>query len=112
MPEDSNDPHALQLATSTEGDQGVVSASGELDANSAGHLRDACDEVFAQGQAALVLDLAGITFIDSSGLSALIYAYKQAGERHATLTLRSSSPAVKRLLEMTGQFERFLGPEA
>ena len=112
MLEDSSDPHALQVATSTEGDQGVVSASGELDANSAGHLRDACDEVFAQGQAALVLDLAGITFIDSSGLSVLIYAYKQAGERDGSLTLRSSSAAVNRLLEMTGQSERFLGPEA
>lgn len=111
MIDQSSDPHALHVATSTEGDVGVVSAGGELDANSAGRLREACDEVLARGHSAVVVDLAGITFIDSSGLSVLIYAYKQAGERDGSLTVRSPSAAVTRLLEMTGQSERFLGPE-
>ncbi len=109
--DDPTDPHALWVTTATEGSIGVVSAGGELDANSAGRLREACDEVFARGHSTVVVHLAEISFIDSSGLSALIYAYKQAGERDGGLTVRSPSAAVKRLLEMTGQTERFLSPE-
>lgn len=112
MLEDATDPHALRVATSTEGDVGLVSAGGELDANSAGRLREACDQLFARGHSTVVVDLAGISFIDSSGLSVLIYAYKEANERNGGLTVRSPSAAVTRLLEMTGQTERFLSPEA
>ena len=112
MPEDfadAVDPNELTVVTSTDGDAGVVQAVGELDANSAERLRAALDEVFAGGHPAVVIDLEGISFIDSSGLSVLIAAYKQASERDARLSLRSPSAAVTRLLEMTGQTERFLG---
>lgn len=110
VPGDATDPYALRVTTSTDGDVGIVSAGGELDAHSAGRLREACDDVFARGHAAVVLDLGEISFIDSSGLSVLIYAYKEALDRDASLSLRSPSAAVTRLLEITGQAERFLGP--
>lgn len=109
---DSSDPHALHLATSTEGDAAVVSASGELDANTEGRLRSAFDELLADGHSTLVVDLAGITFLDSSGLSVLIYAYKQAHQGGGSLTLRAPSATVTRLLELTGQTERFVVSEA
>ena len=109
MPDDGVvDPHELKIVTTTEGDVSVVQVAGELDANSADRLRSAFDEVFAGGSPTVVADLAGVSFIDSSGLSVLIYAYKQAGERDGGLTVRSPSDTVKRLLDMTGQSERFL----
>lgn len=112
MPEDladAVDPNELTVVTSTEGDAGIVRAVGELDANSAQHLRAAFDELFAAGHPTVVADLEGVSFIDSSGLSVLIAAYKQASARDVKLSLRSPSAAVIRLLEMTGQTERFLG---
>ena len=112
MPEDladTVDPNELTVVTSTEGDAGIVRAVGELDANSAPRLRAAFDELFEGEHPAVVVDLEGVSFIDSSGLSVLIAAYKQASARDVKLSLRSPSPAVTRLLEMTGQTERFLG---
>lgn len=111
VPKDSRDPHALYLATATEGDAGVVSAAGELDASSEARLRSAFDELLAE-DSTLVVDLAGITFLDSSGLSVLIYAYKRAHELGGSLTLRSPSAIVTRLLELTGQTERFVVSDA
>lgn len=109
---DPRGPDALQLATATEGDAGVVSAAGELDANSEARLRSAVDELLTEGCSTLILDLAGISFIDSSGLSALIYAYKRALESGGSLSLRSPSATVTRLLELTGQTERFAVSDA
>lgn len=60
----------------------------------------------------MVVGLEGISFIDSSGLSVLIHAYKQANERDGSLTVRSPSPTVVRLLDMAGQSDRFLSPGA
>ena len=110
MPEDPVDPHEFKVERSSEGDVHVVQAAGELDASSAERLRDAFDEIFAEGHSSVVVDLEGISFIDSSGLSVLIYGYKQAGKRDGTLTLRAPSAAVLRLLDLTGQRSRFLGP--
>lgn len=112
MLNDSRDPHALYLATAKEGGAGVVSAAGELDASSEARLRAAFDELLAEGHSTLVVDLAGITFLDSSGLSVLIYAYKRAHELGGSLTLRSPSATVTRLLELTGQTERFVVSDA
>lgn len=112
MPEDLDDPvdpNELTVVTSAEADAGVVTAVGELDANGTPRLRAAIDELFTSGHPTVVVDLGGVTFIDSSGLSVLIAAYKQAIDRDVRLTLRSPSAAVTRLLEMTGQTERFLG---
>lgn len=112
MLDDLAAPNELQIVRSQEGDVQVVEAAGELDASTAARLRGAFDEVFAAGHRSIIVDLERITFIDSSGLSALIYAYKQATDRAGRLTLRSPSATVVRLLDMTGQSERFLSPDA
>ena len=110
--EDPADPHELRIVTSSEDDVYVVQASGELDTRSAERLRGAIDDVFAEGHSSVVLDLGGISFIDSSGLAVLIYAYKQARDRSGSLTLRSPSATVIRLVDVTGQSDRFLNPRA
>jgi anti-sigma B factor antagonist len=49
-----------------------------------------------------VLVLSNLGFIDSSGLRVLIAADRDITERGGTLTLRSPSETVRRLLEITG----------
>ena len=55
----------------------------------------------------VVLDLAGVSFMDSSGLRNLLNASRKAKERGADVVLRNVGPVVSRLLEITrtaGQF--------
>ena len=52
-----------------------------------------------------ILDLREVTFIDSTGLRALVVA-AQGRSRAESLVLRAPSPAVRRLLELTSLTEQ------
>lgn len=49
-----------------------------------------------------VVDLAAVSFIDSSGLRVIVEAHSRRRERGGGMTLRSPSPSVERLLEISG----------
>lgn len=73
---------------------------GELDMASATTLREALDPVVAAGKP-LTLDVADLTFIDSSGLRALVQL--SAGLNGVgPLVLSSPSDGVRRLLDIVG----------
>lgn len=85
----------------------VLRLSGELDAHAASDLDRAMDEVSTRRPTSVVLDVADVSFIDSSGLRSLMRAHGAVlgGER---LQLRSPQPATLRLLDITGLTGQFL----
>lgn len=101
----------LEITTSEEGDASLLVVVGEVDASSADELRGAVVQALTV-RPAVIIDLAGVTFMDSSGLSVLTHARSQADERGGALTLRSPSSCVTRLLEITGLAEHFLGTDS
>ena len=84
---------------------GVLKVDGDIDMAAGPILRKALLEQEEQG--AIVLDLTGVSFIDSSGLRTLLDAARRAEERGDSLTLRSAGPEVRRLLEITGTTSKF-----
>lgn len=56
---------------------------------------------------AIELDLHGVSFIDSSGLGALVRVRKEAVHRGKSVSLVNVSPATHRLLEITGLHDAF-----
>jgi anti-sigma B factor antagonist len=84
----------------------IVTLTGELDLATAPVLASELAPVLARQPQRLILDLAGLCFIDCSGLSEFIRASRAlpAGRR---LTLRSASPATRKLLAMSGLQESF-----
>ncbi len=89
-----------------EVEHGVIHIRGDLDAETAHHLEDAIDDVVAQGQDTVTLDLAGLEFVDSSGLRSMVLARGRTGERQ--VVLRSPSDSVVRLLDITGLSDAFV----
>ena len=77
----------------------VVALSGELDMAATPFVRSRVDE--AAGTRALVLDLAAVTFVDSSMLKELLRAHSQLSHRGGLLVLAAVQSAVQRLLELT-----------
>ncbi len=78
----------------------VVRAGGEIDS----HTVHAFHEVLVEAASLashLVIDLADVTFVDSSGLGALIHARNGARERGGSVSLVSPPPMVRRLLGST-----------
>lgn len=93
----------LTVDVQATGDQVVVAIAGELDPHSSAELSDALAPLIADdGVKHLVIDLAGIRFIDSSGLRVVLSTRDTLDDRGATMALRSPSEAVQRILEITG----------
>ena len=80
----------------------VVTASGDLDSETAEEFQEAVERQLDAGYARTVLDLAGVEFCDSSGLRALMILSRLATERGHTLTLARPSSAVRLVLEASG----------
>jgi anti-anti-sigma factor len=90
------------LKTSTETVDGVavVSVEGEVDLVTSEQLRGALlDALEESGR--VTVDLTGLTFIDSSGLSALVDAHRRARDAGGVLILRNPTPMLRRLLDIT-----------
>ena len=86
-------------------DDGTIVVKGDLDM-AAGPLLDAT--ITQRGdQHPVVIDLAQVYFIDSSGLRSLLDASRRAHARDAHVVLRSVGPEVARLLEITGTADQF-----
>ena len=80
----------------------LITASGELDYHTGPQLRAALQDVPLASGAVLLLDLSGITYCDSTGVSVLAHAYRRADAAGATLALAGAAPSVFRLLSFTG----------
>jgi anti-sigma B factor antagonist len=82
--------------------------TGDIDAHTAPTLTETllADRADIEG-ANLVIDLAGVDFIDSCGLAVLVATRRRVGDLGGDLVLRRPSPAVRRLLELTHLDEAF-----
>jgi len=80
----------------------VVKARGELDIYSGPTLRGLLTDAIAACPRQVVVDMAEVSFIDSSGLSVIIDAYKRADDNDIDLVLQGPTARAQRLLELTG----------
>jgi anti-sigma B factor antagonist len=79
-----------------------ISAAGEIDSTSAPVLRDRLEAVLAGDVEQFVVDLVGVTFLDSAGLCVLAAAHRQAAAQGIGMQVVAASRAVIRPLQITG----------
>lgn len=84
----------------------MLAVSGELDLAAASSFEAELNRVLATDAERIVLDLASLEFIDSTGLSVLVRAQQRARESGRELGLVNPGPQVERLLHLTGLTER------
>src|SRR3954447_24064469 len=84
----------------------VVSLAGELDLYNAEDVRAALLECCAEDPSVLVLDLAEVTFIDSTALGVLIEARSRLADRDG-FRLAAPGLEVRRALEVSGLDKHF-----
>lgn len=103
----------LSVAQRADGAPSVVTVSGEVDVHSAPQLRDGLTSVLSASDnsasaaassaaSCVVVDLTGVTFLDSTGLGALVAARTLAGERGITMRLACPSQRIVKLFTITG----------
>lgn len=85
-------------AEQASADTWVVTVIGEVDMTNRDHFKSAVEQALSGGPAKLIFDLAGVRFMDSSGLAVLLLAVNRA----ASVEVRAASSAVRRLIQVSG----------
>ena len=97
----------LSVEVRPDRDAVIVAPRGELDLSTVALVEREVRELQERGFARVVLDLRGLTFIDSTGLRLLIRLDDDARARRHTLTLIDRDGPARHLLELTGLRNRF-----
>jgi anti-anti-sigma factor len=100
---DGIEPLAFTIAERAEDRRLVLTPAGELDIVSAPLLEQHAGQAVERGEHdALLLDLSGLSFIDSTGLRAIVEIGDICKKRGRDFSLAPGPPAVQRLFEVTG----------
>jgi len=79
----------------------VLAPTGRLDVAGAPALRDAIGEAVRNGPPKVVIDMEGVSFVDSTGLGSVIAALKQIRSNQGELRLAAPNQQVRVVLELT-----------
>jgi len=91
---------SINLSSREDDDRAVVALRGELDIADAASVAAALTAIAARARE-LIVDLAGLEFIDCSGLTALLLAREQARKAGGDLLLAAPQDQVLRILAAT-----------
>jgi len=97
----------LTLATTDENGIAVIAAHGEIDVSTAPQLRQAIVEVASAGPGPLVIDLADVDFLDSTGLGVLVSGLKRFRTMGSDVILVVAANRILKVFEITGLTQVF-----
>lgn len=100
----------MQIETRKNGDVLVLDFDGKLTIASGSAAHDAIAKALADGETKILLDMEGVSSMDSSGVGELMASYTSAKNRGAALKILKLAPRVGEVLKVTqliGFFEIF-----
>lgn len=86
----------------------VVTVKGDVDLYTAPVLEQQLTELVDDGAREIVVDVADMTFMDTTGLSVLVTTFRRLQPHEGRMSLRSPRPSVRKTLEITGLDAVFL----
>ncbi|MEU4616383.1 STAS domain-containing protein [Streptomyces umbrinus] len=101
-------PPALNVHRHDTDNRTLVTLAGEIDLNSAPLVRASLERCLYDGIRAIDVDVTAVTFCDCSGLNAFLYALLHTSAAGGSLRLVHPSPALERLVTLTGSGSLFL----
>ena len=94
----------LEISVDGDASRVVIALRGELDLATAPAFEAELTAALERG-GPVEVDLRELEFIDSTGIRILLAANKRVGQNNGAFTLRSGSPQVQRIFEVTGLFD-------
>jgi anti-sigma B factor antagonist len=82
-------------------DMYLIAPRGQADLHTAPALRERLSEAIESGAKVVVVDLSGVTFVDSMTLGVLLGAVKRLRQRGGELRIIVDDPHVRRVFEIT-----------
>jgi anti-sigma B factor antagonist len=99
---ESRDSDDFAVQVTLNGEVVQLLLSGELDMATAPLLEHHLTAAEAYNASTILIDLALVTFMDSSGLHSLLRAARRAGERDKRLSFANCPDAVRKVFQLTG----------
>lgn len=97
---------ALHMEFVTKQDVLIIRLTGELDHHTAEHLRRQAEQKINEASIKhILLNLEGLSFMDSSGLGVILGRYKQISHLGGKMIVCAISPTIHRLFELSGLFK-------
>jgi anti-sigma B factor antagonist len=99
----------LTISVDQVGNDAMIRLSGRVDVDSSPDLRDRLRILLSEGALpqTIIVDLAGVSYIETSGIATLIEALRIARHHHTNFRLQGLSGAALRLFEVTGVLALF-----
>ena len=91
----------MEIAVRRESHLVIVDMAGEIDVNAVARIRDTFGDLTKAASPQIVVNLAGATYIDSSGLGILMAARREALKGGGRLALCGMTKDVRMVLELT-----------
>jgi anti-anti-sigma factor len=101
---------SLDIETRQGRTKATVTLAGSLDQHSSASFRECVDEALDAHPAFVVVDARGLTFVDASGLAALVRARRAANGAGVAFRVSDASPALRHVAEEAG-FQALLPDE-
>ena len=98
----------LKLSTREVGGRTVIAVGGEIDVYTAPKLRDTITELVAAGTYQLVVDMAEVEFLDSTGLGVLVGGLKKVRAHDGSLELVCNADRLLKIFKITGLAKVFV----
>jgi stage II sporulation protein AA (anti-sigma F factor antagonist) len=83
-------------------DVALITVKGYLDVDTATEFEHHLANQLHHGRRHFLLDLSEVPFMDSSGLRIILHVYQEARELPGSVHIISPTPAVQRVLDLTG----------
>ena len=96
-----NEPQPVMIDVHVQESRRIVRLVGELDMAAAPACSEALHAIQHQGPYEVVIDLRGLTFLDSMGLSALLGAHLAGLDGHTPVSFVRGGPTVHRVFQLT-----------
>ena len=99
---------SLTLSSRKSGDVNILDLSGAVTLGDGSNaLRAALNDLISRSQKKILLNLAGLTFIDSSGIRELMAAYHALGQNGGRIKLLNPMRRIRDLLQITNLHKVF-----
>lgn len=98
----------MKTSTRQTGDVTIVDISGRISlGEESAALRDLVMNLMSEGHQKILLNLAGVNYIDSSGLGAMVSAFTSVRKQNGELKLVNLTEKVDNLMEITKLYTVF-----
>jgi anti-sigma B factor antagonist len=90
----------VKIETDEQAPETRITVEGEVDLYSSPELREAVLEAVPRSSDGVVVNLAGVSYMDSSGVATLVEGLRSAKKHDRSFALESPSAAVTKVLEL------------